>query len=165
MVVDAHVRRRVTRTLDVKTSHLYVCRMEKSQENRQSRSDIVRARAWFLDWLPAVIGLVLLSLISEFGLFGSAGSWKLFWSLLNLTPALWVVRAVIRSLRRADEYQRRCQLEALAIGFGVLVMSIHTVGLLQAAGVGDLQRLVQISFIVSILIWIAALLFKTPRTR
>ncbi|MGX1884847.1 hypothetical protein [Streptomyces sp. NPDC055287] len=139
--------------------------MEKTPENRQSRSDTARVRAWFLDWLPAVIVLGLLSLISEFGLFGSADSWKLLWSLLNLAPGLWIVRAVIRSLRRADEYQRRCQLEALAIGFGVLIMAIYTVGLLQAAGVGDLRQLVQLSFIGSVLIWIAALLFKTPRTR
>jgi hypothetical protein len=137
--------------------------MEKSPENRQSRSDKVRDRAEFLDWLPAAIVLVLLSLIAELGLFGSDGSWKLFWSLLNLAPGLWIVRAVIRSLRRADEYQRRRQLEALAIGFGVLIMAIYTVGLLEAAGVGDLRQLVQISFIGSILIWIAALLFKTPR--
>ncbi|MCX4908656.1 hypothetical protein [Streptomyces sp. NBC_00878] len=149
----------------METSFLYVCRMEKSSENRQSRSDTVRARAWFLDWLPPAVALGLLSLISELGLFGSAGSWKLFWSLLNLVPGLLIVRAVIRSLRRADEYQRRCQLEALAIGFGVLIMAIYTVGLLQAAGVGDLRQLVQISFIGSILTWITALLFKTPRTR
>ncbi|WP_405532973.1 hypothetical protein OG592_37280 [Streptomyces avidinii] len=139
--------------------------MGKSSENRQSRSDTVRTRAWFLDWLPAVIALGLLSVISELGLFGSADSAKLFWSLLNLVPGLWIVGAVIRSLRRADEYQRRCQLEALAIGFGVLIMAIYTVGLLQAAGVGDLRQLVQISFLASILVWIAALLFKTPRTR
>ncbi len=139
--------------------------MAKSTENRESRSDRVRARASLLDWLPAVIALVLLSLISELELFGSSGSWKLFWSLLNLAPGLWIVRAVIRGLRRADEYQRRCQLEALAIGFGVLTMAIYAVGLLQAVGVGDLRQLVQISFIGSILIWIATLLFKTPRTR
>ncbi|MFE5809494.1 hypothetical protein [Streptomyces sp. NPDC056491] len=113
--------------------------------------------------LEAVLGL--LGLIAEFGLFGSDDSWKLFWSLLNLAPGLWIVRAVVRSLRRADEYQRRCQLEALAIGFGALIMAIYTVGLLQAAGVGDLRQLIQISFLGSILIWIAALLFKTPRTR
>ncbi|WP_328740964.1 hypothetical protein OHA91_38245 [Streptomyces erythrochromogenes] len=139
--------------------------MRRTPENRQSRSDTARTRAWFLDWLPAVIALGLLSLIAEFGLFGSADSWKLFWSLLNLAPGLWIVRAVVRSLRRADEYQRRGQLEALAIGFGVLLMSIFAVGLLQTAGVGDLRQLVQISFLGSILIWIAALLFKTPRTR
>ncbi|MFF4324567.1 hypothetical protein [Streptomyces sp. NPDC001568] len=139
--------------------------MGKTSENRQSRSDMVRTREWFVDWLPAAVALGLLALISEFGLFGSDGSWKLFWSLLNIVPGLWIVRAVLRSLRRADEYQRRCQLEALAIGFGVLVMAIYTVGLLQAAGVGELRQLVQISFLGSILVWIAALLFKTPRTR
>ncbi|MFF7205605.1 hypothetical protein [Streptomyces sp. NPDC008141] len=147
------------------TSHLYLLPMEKSPENRDSRSDMIRARALFLDWSPAVVALVLLSLISEFELFGSAGSWEVFWSLLYLAPGLWIVRAVVRSLRRADEYQRRCQLEALAIGFGVLTMAIYAVGLLQAVGVGDLRQLIQISFIGSILIWIAALLFKTPRTR
>ncbi|MEU9256362.1 hypothetical protein AB0D66_31730 [Streptomyces sp. NPDC048270] len=139
--------------------------MGTTPENRQSRSDTVRTRAWFLDWLPAVIALGLLGVIAEFGLFGSADSWKLFWSLLNLAPGLWIVRAVIRSLRRADEYQRRCQLEALAIGFGVLIMAIYATGLLQAAGVGDLRQLVQISFIAGILTWIAALLLKTPRAR
>jgi len=139
--------------------------MEKLAENRPSRSDKARSRAWFLDWMPAIIALVALSLISEFGLFGSAGSAKLFWSLLNLAPAFWIVRAVVRSLRRADEYQRRQQLEALAIGFGVLIMAIYAIGLLQAGGVGDLRQLVQISFIASIAIWIAAWLLKTPRTR
>jgi hypothetical protein len=139
--------------------------MRTSAENRQSRSDKVRSRAWFVDWLPAVIVLALLSLIAEFGLFGSMGSWKLFWSLLNLAPGLWIVRAVIRGLRRADEYQRRGQLEALAIGFGVLVMAIYIAGLLQTGGVGDLRQLVQISFIASILSWIAALMLKARRTR
>lgn len=138
--------------------------MWRSPESRPSLSDKTRSHAEMVDWLPAAVGLGLLSLISEFGLFGSEGSWKLFWSLLNLAPALWIVRAVVRSLGRADEYQRRRQLEAMAIGFGVLIVAIHTIGLLQAAGVGDLRQLVQISFVGSIIIWIGALLFKTQRT-
>jgi hypothetical protein len=40
----------------------------------------------------------LLSLISELGLFGSEGSSKLFWSLLNLAPALWIVLIWIAAL-------------------------------------------------------------------
>ena len=139
--------------------------MSPSEEKRQSRSDKVRGRAEIIDWLPAVIVLVLLGLIAELGLFGADGSWKLFWSLLNLIPGLWIVRAVVRSLRRADEYQRRRQLEALAIGFRVMMMAIFTVSLLQAAGVGDLRQLVQISFIGSTVIWVGVLLFKTQRTR
>lgn len=143
---------------------LYVLRMKRSLE-RVSRSDEIRSRAEIRDWLPAAAGIVLLSGISELGAFGSDGSWKLFWSLLNLAPVLWIVRAVVRSLSRADEYQRVAQLEAMAIGFGTLMLAIFTVGLLQAGGVGDLRQLVQISFVASTLIWIAALLFKTQRTR
>ena len=118
-----------------------------------------------LDWLPAVIALVVLALIQELELFGSATTWKLFWSLINLAPALWIVRAVVRSLRRADEYQRGRQLEAMAIGFGVMMMAIFTVGLLQAAGVGDLNQMVQISFIGTTLVWVGAMLFQAQRFR
>jgi hypothetical protein len=152
------------KTLDMMARSLYVFAMKRSTE-RLSKSDKARARAELLDWLPAVIVMVLLSLISEGGLFGADGSGKLFWSLLNIVPALWIIRAVIRSLRRADEYQRRGQLEALAIGFGVMMLSIHITGLLQIAEVGDLAQQVQISFIVSLLSWVGTLLFKAQRAK
>lgn len=139
--------------------------MGRPAEKRQSRSDEIRGRAEIVDWLPAVVVLGVLGLISEQGLFGAGGSLELFWSLMNLVPGLWIVRAVVRSLRRADEYQRSRQLEALAIGFGTLAMAIFTVGLLQAADVGDLRQLVQISFVGSIVVWIAALLLKTHPAR
>ena len=155
----------MTSIIDIETSSLYIHAMGKSADTRPSRSDKIRSRAEIQDWLPAVVCLVLLSVISELGLFGANGSAKLFWSLLNLVPALLIVRAVVRSLRRADEYQRLAQLEALAIGFGTLMMAIFTTGLLQAGGVGDLMHLVQISFIGSMLVWIAALLVKAQRNR
>jgi hypothetical protein len=110
--------------------------------------------------LPAVAGIVVLSVIAELRLFGSDGSWKLFWSLLNLLPFLWIMRAVIRSVRRADEYQRRAQLEAMGIGFGTMMLAVYTAGLFEAAGVGDLRQSVQISFIGSTLVWVAALLIR-----
>ena len=148
------------------TSHLYLLPMENSPENRDSRSDMIRARTLFLDWLPAVVALVLLSLdlrvraLRFGGLMGSCSG-----------PCCTSPRGCGSSgpwsgaCAAPDEYQRRrCQLEALAIGFGVLTMAIYAVGLLQAVGVGDLRQLIQISFIGSILIWIAALLFKTPRS-
>lgn len=102
--------------------------MNRSEDKREGRSEMVRARAMILDWLPALIAVVLLGVIQELELFGSGDTWKLFWSLINLAPALWIVRAVVRALQRADEYQRR-QLEAMAIGFGMLWMAIFTVGL------------------------------------
>jgi hypothetical protein len=144
---------------------LYIARMTRSRDERDSRSDKAHGRAQILDWLPALIALIVLDLIQELGLFGSEGTWKLVWSLLNLAPALWIVRAVVRGLRRADEYQRRRQLEAMAIGFGVMMMAIFTVGLLHAAGVGDPTQLVQISFIGSTLVWVGTLWIRTQRVR
>jgi hypothetical protein len=139
--------------------------MRNSADKRPSRSDRIRNRAQIRDWLPALACIGLLAVIGDLGLFGANGSWKLFWSLLNLAPALWIVRAVVRSLRRADEYQRLAQLEALAVGFGTLMMAVFTAGLLDAGGAGDARQSMQIAFIGSTLVWIATLLAKTQRTR
>ncbi|MDT4993605.1 MAG: hypothetical protein QOH97_3497 [Actinoplanes sp.] len=139
--------------------------MKQSADKRPSRSDRIRARAQIRDWLPALACIVVLAVIGELGLFGANSAWKLFWSLLNLAPALWIVRAVVRSVRRADEYQRLAQLEALAVGFGTLMMAVFTAGLLDAGGVGNLRQSTQIAFIGSTLVWIATLLVKTQRTR
>ena len=62
-----------------------------------------------------------------------------------------------RGLRRADEYQRVLQLEAMALGFGFLLFGVFVAGLLDAAAVGDLRRSVQISIGVSVLVWAGAL--------
>jgi hypothetical protein len=137
--------------------------MKRSPEKRDSLSDLRRGRAELWDWLPVAATLLPVSLIFELRAFGSDDSLKLFWSLLNVIPALLIVRVVVRNLRRADEYQRVAQLEALAIGFGVMMMAVFTIGLLQAGGVGNLRQLVQISFAASMLIWIGALVFKRAR--
>jgi hypothetical protein len=137
--------------------------MRQSPEKRDSQSDVKRGRAEAWDWLPVAATILPLSLISELRALGSDDSLKLFWSLLNVVPALLMVRVVVRSLRRADEYQRIAQLEALAIGFGTIMMAIFTIGLLQAGEVGDLRQLVQISFVASMLIWFGALMIKRGR--
>jgi hypothetical protein len=145
------------------TRSLYAQIMKRSPEKRDSLSDLRRGRAELWDWLPVAATLLPVSLIFELRAFGSDDSLKLFWSLLNVIPALLIVRVVVRNLRRADEYQRVAQLEALAIGFGVMMMAVFTIGLLQAGGVGNLRQLVQISFAASMLIWIGALVFKRAR--
>ena len=61
--------------------------------------------------------------------------------------------AEVRSLRRADEYQRLQQLEALAVGFGVVVMLLLVTSLLAAAQVMDPRQGMQISFIGGLLAW------------
>ncbi len=96
---------------------------------------------------------------------GSANAWNLLWCLLPLVPAAWLVRAQWRGLRRADEYQRTLQLEAMAIGFAVAMMVALVGGLLDAAHVGGARQSLQITFIAGVLGWIVALAVKTGRAR
>lgn len=96
---------------------------------------------------------------------GGANGWNLVWSLLPLLPAGWLVWAQLRSLRRADEYQRIVQLEAMAIGFGTVIVLSLAGGLLDAAGIGDSRQSLQVTFILGILSWIGALAVNTWRAR
>lgn len=54
--------------------------------------------------------------------------------MLPVVPALWGVRAVVRQLRRVDEYQRTVQLEAMAAAFGVAMVTSITLGFVGVAG-------------------------------
>ena len=80
-------------------------------------------------------------------------------------PALWLVWAQLRSLRRADEYQRIAQLEAMAVGFATMIVLALVGGLLDAAGIGDPRQSLQITFIGGTLAWIAAGAVKARAAR
>jgi len=91
---------------------------------------------------------------------GGGGGWYFLWSLSPLIPALWLVWTQLRSVRRADEYQRVILLEAMSIGFGVVLILSLAGGLLDGAGVGDPAQSLQITFIAGILAWVGALAVK-----
>ncbi|MGB9378417.1 MAG: hypothetical protein WCB04_12985 [Mycobacteriales bacterium] len=67
------------------------------------------------------------------------------------------------SLRRSDEYQRLVQLEALAIGFGVVILVAFVGNLLAAAGIGDTKQALQITFEGGVIAWVVALMVKAAR--
>ena len=96
---------------------------------------------------------------------GRTSALHVVWALLPLIPASWLAWAQLRSFRRADEYQRTMQLEAMAIGFGAVTMLALLGGLLDAAGIGNPSQSLQITFIVGILVWVGALAIKTARAR
>ncbi|WP_157964082.1 hypothetical protein [Actinocorallia populi] len=126
-------------------------------EKRKGTVERAQARQAWRDWLPGVAVMAALAVVQEAGLFGSDGSARVAWSLANAIPALLLGWAVWRGLRRADEYQRVLQLEAMALGFGCLLFGVFVAGLLDASSVGDLRRSVQISLAASVLVWAAAL--------
>ncbi len=145
---------------------LYSVVMFTTNQERRSASDVARDRAMLRDIAPGLAGLVVtqatLLIIDP---QGSASAWNVVWSLLPMIPALWLVWSQVRSLRRADEFQRMMQLEAMAIGFGAVTMLALLGGLLDAAGIGDPRQSLQITFIVGVLVWIGALAVRTTRSR
>jgi hypothetical protein len=133
---------------------------------RRSASDVARDRAAIRDMAPAFVALLatqgsLVLLDPD----GDASAFHVVWSLLPLIPALWLVWAQLRSLRRADEFQRVVQLEAMAIGFAAVILLSLVGGLLDAAHLGDPRQSLQVTFIAGIVVWVGALAVKSARTQ
>jgi hypothetical protein len=136
----------------------------QAERERRSSSDVARDRAAVRDLMPGLVAL----LVAQGSLVivdphGKVGGWVLAWSLAPLVAASWLVWSQLRSLRRGDEYQRKVQLEAMAIGFGVVIMLALAGGLLDAAGIGDPRQSLQVTFIAGVVTWIAALTIRTLR--
>lgn len=127
----------------------------------ESQSEQSRVRAELRDWFPAIALIFALGVIDELSLWGSDGSAELAWSLASVLPALWIVWAAARGIRRADEFQRSARLVAAAIAFAFLLIALYVALLLEAADVGDFRRAVQLSLSGSLVIYIGAVLVKT----
>jgi hypothetical protein len=68
-----------------------------------------------------------------------AGALRYAVSLLPLIPVAFLVPIVLRYLRETDEYERRMQVESLAIAAGVTAMLSVTYGFLELAGLPHLS--------------------------
>lgn len=109
--------------------------MTSKLDTRTSSGDRARARAYLRDFLPGMVGyVVVLPLVIHFGGLGGTAPSRWVWALLPLIPLAWVAVAVLRHLRRVDEYQQRQLLQGLSIGFVVAMLAALTVGLLSMAG-------------------------------
>jgi hypothetical protein len=127
-----------------------------------SRSDTRRHQAAVRDALPALAVLVTTEVLLD--LIDPQGSARA-WNLAPLAPALWLAWAQLRALRRADELQRVQMLQAMAMGFGAMVLLSLGGGLLDAADLGDPRQSLQVTFIAGVLIWVVALVAGNRRTR
>jgi hypothetical protein len=132
--------------------------MSPTTPERESRSDVTRKRAAMRDLIPGLVALVVAeaTLIAADPDATSSG-WHLVWSLSPLIGIGMLAWGQVRILRRSDEWERLGQLSAMSIGFGVFAVLLAGVGVLQAAGIGDVVQLMQITFFAGIAAWVAAL--------
>ncbi|MDN5933727.1 MAG: hypothetical protein L0I24_22095 [Pseudonocardia sp.] len=101
----------------------------------RSGGDRARSRAYHLDFWPGIVGyVVVLAAVTIFGGLDGTSPWRFLWALLPVVPALWVIRAVVRHVRRIDDYQRGLLLRGLAGGFAAAMIASITIGFLGVAG-------------------------------
>ena len=91
--------------------------------------------AYLREFWPTMIGycVLLVAVVAWGGLDGDS-PWRFLWAVLPVIPVLWTVRAVVRHLRRIDDYQRLLVLRGLGTGFAVAMVSSVAVGFLSIAG-------------------------------
>jgi hypothetical protein len=85
------------------------------------------------------------------------------WAVLMLAATGLLMWAEVRSLQRADEYQRMLQLQALAVGFAVVVVLLQVASLLVAAQLMDARQGLQISFIGGLVAWLGVRALKARK--
>ncbi len=131
--------------------------MTTSDETRRSQSEAARRRAASRDLAPGMLLLVasqgsLIALDPD----ASTSGWHLAWALSPLVGIALLVWAQLRMLARSDERERAVELSAMAIGFGVVIISLAVLGVLQSADIGDLRQQVQLVTMVGVGAWAIA---------
>jgi hypothetical protein len=102
---------------------------------RSSAGERAISKAYQREFWPAMIGyLVVLVPVMVWGGLDGDSPWRFVWAVLPVIPMLWVVIAILRHIRRIDDYQRFLLLQGLGVGFAVAMISSVTVGFLAIAG-------------------------------
>ena len=100
-----------------------------------SNGDRARSRAYLRDFAPAVAAYVVaIVAVGAWGGLDGDSPWRYAWALLPLAPVALVVRAVVRALRRSDEYARLLLLTDLAVSFAAAMLAAVALGMLAIAG-------------------------------
>lgn len=87
-------------------------------------------------FLTAMIAYAVVLVVSSALLQNSPSDawWRIPLALTPIIPIFFALRAFLRFFHRIDELQKRIQLEALALSFGVTCVVAFSYGLLQYAG-------------------------------
>ena len=94
------------------------------------------AKTYKRTFLTAMIAYAVVLIASVFLIKHSPPQawWRIPLSLTPMIPIFFALRAFLRFFQRIDELQRRIQLEALALSFGVTCIVTFSYGLLEYAG-------------------------------
>jgi hypothetical protein len=84
--------------------------------------------------LGMVAYAVVLAAVLIWGGLDGSSPWRFVWAMLPVLPTLWIAVAVVRHIRRIDDYQRLLLLQGLGVGFLVAMAASVTVGFLDIAG-------------------------------
>jgi uncharacterized membrane protein len=135
-------------------------------DKRASRSDRRRARADMRRIVPALVGFfVVEGTLDVFNPDGSASVWNLIWSLSPMVFVVWFVAATLKSVRCADEYQRRVHLESMAVGFGAMMVVAVASSLLDAGRVIHISSTGGYVLYAGTIAWVTTLWGKSMQAR
>jgi len=102
----------------------------------RSAGDRRRTQAYLREFVPGIVAyMVLLVAALTWGDLDGTSPWRFVWAALPVLPMVWIAVAVLRHLRRVDEYQRGKLLAGFAVGFAVAMLGSITLGILGTAGV------------------------------
>jgi hypothetical protein len=121
-----------------------------------ARGDRARSRVYLREFGIAMGAyVVVLVAVLLWGDVDGHSPWRYALVALPAVPAIGIAWAVLRHIRRVDEYQRRILLEGLAAGFALAMVAAVTLGLLAAAGL-VLAASPWIVYAVGMLGWVVA---------
>ena len=107
----------------------------KLDSKDRSEGDREKSRAYQGEFWPGILAYaVVLVGVLVWGELDGDSPWRFLWAVLPVIPALWIVRAVLRHVRRIDDYQRLLLLQALGGGFAVAMIASVTLAFLEIAG-------------------------------
>ncbi|GAB2815041.1 hypothetical protein GCM10027022_01310 [Alpinimonas psychrophila] len=106
-------------------------------------------------WSGMIAYFVILAAVLLWGQLDGDSPWRFVWALLPVLPALWLVVALLRHIRRIDDYQRQLLLQGLAAGFALAMLASVTFGFLAIAGL-EVPGMAWIIYSIGMLGWLVA---------
>lgn len=104
--------------------------------NQEAQKNQSVSKTYLREFLTAMIAYAVVLLVSDSLLKNGPSDawWRIPLALTPMIPIFFALRAFLRYFRRIDELQKRIQLEALALSFGVTCVVTFSYGLLEYAG-------------------------------